>query len=132
MSTATRMSPCLVFGSIPNTKQIQVPPQGSGDGRGMAGPPCSPGCRPLILTLRDAGLHVLLVRRGVEPYAAMMALPGGMEIELGLPASLPPPAFLETDALEDQRANRRGLVADVDRRGQFGPGGVEPGRVVAA
>ena len=31
----------------------------------------------VILTLRDAGLHVLLVQRGVEPYAGMMALPGG-------------------------------------------------------
>lgn len=31
----------------------------------------------VILTLRGAGLHVLLVERGVEPFAAMMALPGG-------------------------------------------------------
>lgn len=31
----------------------------------------------VILTLRDASLHVLLVERGVEPYAGMMALPGG-------------------------------------------------------
>jgi 8-oxo-dGTP diphosphatase len=31
----------------------------------------------VILTLRDASLHVLLVQRGVEPYAGMMALPGG-------------------------------------------------------
>jgi ADP-ribose pyrophosphatase YjhB (NUDIX family) len=31
----------------------------------------------VILTLRDARLHVLLVQRGVEPYAGSMALPGG-------------------------------------------------------
>jgi 8-oxo-dGTP diphosphatase len=31
----------------------------------------------VILTLRDARLHVLLIQRGVEPYAGMMALPGG-------------------------------------------------------
>lgn len=31
----------------------------------------------VILTLRAASLHVLLVQRGVEPYAGMMALPGG-------------------------------------------------------
>ncbi len=31
----------------------------------------------VILTLRDGDLYVLLVQRGVEPYAAMMALPGG-------------------------------------------------------
>ena len=31
----------------------------------------------VILTIRDASLHVLLIQRGVEPYAGMMALPGG-------------------------------------------------------
>jgi 8-oxo-dGTP diphosphatase len=31
----------------------------------------------MILTLRGASLHVLLVERGVEPYRGMLALPGG-------------------------------------------------------
>jgi nucleoside phosphorylase/ADP-ribose pyrophosphatase YjhB (NUDIX family) len=31
----------------------------------------------VILTLRDASLNVLLVQRGIEPFAGMMALPGG-------------------------------------------------------
>ncbi|MCA2225625.1 NUDIX domain-containing protein [Nonomuraea aurantiaca] len=31
----------------------------------------------VILTLRDARLHVLLVERGVEPHYGMLALPGG-------------------------------------------------------
>jgi 8-oxo-dGTP diphosphatase len=31
----------------------------------------------VILTLRDARLHVLLVERGIEPYSGTLALPGG-------------------------------------------------------
>lgn len=31
----------------------------------------------VILTLRDARLHVLLVERGIEPYPGTLALPGG-------------------------------------------------------
>jgi 8-oxo-dGTP diphosphatase len=32
---------------------------------------------PVILTIRDAGLHVLLVRRGIEPFIGRWAVPGG-------------------------------------------------------
>jgi 8-oxo-dGTP diphosphatase len=31
----------------------------------------------VILTLRDAGLQVLLIERGIEPYKGALALPGG-------------------------------------------------------
>jgi 8-oxo-dGTP diphosphatase len=72
----------------------------------------------VILTLRDASLHVLLVQRGVEPYAGMMALPGG---------------FLYDDTEPILTAARRelseetGLDADTLHLEQFGVYG-EPGR----
>ena len=72
----------------------------------------------VILTLRDASLHVLLVQRGVEPYAGMMALPGG---------------FLRDEAEPIVTAARRelceetGLDADRLRLEQFGVYG-DPGR----
>lgn len=80
----------------------------------------------VILTLRDASLHVLLVQRGVEPYSGMMALPGG---------------FLSDEAEPILTAARRelceetGLVADTLHLEQFGvygaPGRDPRGRVVS-
>jgi 8-oxo-dGTP diphosphatase len=80
----------------------------------------------VILTLRDASLHVLLVRRGVEPFAGMMALPGG---------------FLRDEAEPIVAAARRelseetGLDAGMLHLEQFGvygdPGRDPRGRVVS-
>lgn len=80
----------------------------------------------VILTLRGAKLHVLLVQRGVEPYAGMMALPGG---------------FLRDEAEPILAAARRelceetGLDADtlhLEEFGVYGDPGRDPrGRVVS-
>lgn len=80
----------------------------------------------VILTLRDANLHVLLVQRGVEPYAGIMALPGG---------------FLRNETEPVLAAARRelfeetGLDADTLHLEQFGvygdPGRDPRGRVVS-
>ncbi len=80
----------------------------------------------VILTLRDGHLHVLLVERGVEPYAGMMALPGG---------------FLHDEAEPIAAAARRelseeaGLDADalhLEESGMYGDPGRDPrGRVVS-
>lgn len=80
----------------------------------------------VILTLRDLGLHALLVERGVEPYAGVMALPGG---------------FLRDEAEPILAAARRelgeeaGLDADaltLEELGVYGDPGRDPrGRVIS-
>ena len=80
----------------------------------------------VILTLRDASLRVLLVQRGVEPYAQMMALPGGFlrdETEPILTAAC------------RELCEETGLDADALHLEQFGvygdPGRDPRGRVVS-
>jgi 8-oxo-dGTP diphosphatase len=80
----------------------------------------------VILTVRDASLHVLLVERGVEPYAGMMALPGGFlrdETEPILTAAC------------RELSEETGLDADTLHLEQFGvygdPGRDPRGRVVS-
>lgn len=80
----------------------------------------------VILTLRQARLHVLLIERGVDPYQGMAALPGG---------------FLR-DATEDitaaarrELAEEAGLDANrlhLEQYGVYGDPGRDPrGRVVS-
>ena len=80
----------------------------------------------VILTLRDASLHVLLVQRGVEPYAGMMALPGGF---------LRDEAELILAAARRELSEETGLDADALHLEQFGvygdPGRDPRGRVVS-
>ena len=48
-------------------------------------PPFSVTCDLVVLSVRAGALHVLLVRRGGEPYAGHLALPGGfVEIDENL------------------------------------------------
>jgi nucleoside phosphorylase/ADP-ribose pyrophosphatase YjhB (NUDIX family) len=80
----------------------------------------------VILTLRDASLNVLLVQRGVEPYAGAMALPGG---------------FLRDEAEPILTAARRELSEEagldtstlhLEQFGVYGDPGRDPrGRVVS-
>jgi 8-oxo-dGTP diphosphatase len=80
----------------------------------------------VILTLRDASLHVLLVQRGAEPYAGLMALPGG---------------FLRDEAEPILTAARRELCEEtgldagmlhLEQFGVYGDPGRDPrGRVVS-
>jgi 8-oxo-dGTP diphosphatase len=72
----------------------------------------------VILTIRDASLHVLLVERGVEPYAAMMALPGGFLRDEAEPI----PAAARRELYEET-----GLDADTLHLEEFGVHG-DPGR----
>jgi 8-oxo-dGTP diphosphatase len=80
----------------------------------------------VILTLRDARLHVLLVQRGVEPYAGMMALPGGFLRDETEPI---------LTAARRELSEETGLDADTLHLEQFGvygdPGRDPRGRVVS-
>jgi 8-oxo-dGTP diphosphatase len=80
----------------------------------------------VILTLRDARLHVLLVERGVEPYAGMMALPGGFLRDETEPILA---------AAHRELSEETGLDADVLHLEQFSvygdPGRDPRGRVVS-
>lgn len=80
----------------------------------------------VILTLRRAALHVLLVERGVEPFMTMMALPGGFlrdeaePIEAAARRELHEEASLDADALT------------LEEFGVYGAPGRDPrGRVVS-
>lgn len=80
----------------------------------------------VILTLREASLHVLLVQRGVAPYVGMMALPGGFLRDVAEPirAAACRELFEET-----------GLNADTLHLERFGvyddPGRDPRGRVIS-
>lgn len=80
----------------------------------------------VILTLRDEALHVLLVERGIEPYAGMMALPGGFLRDAAEPIA----AAAHRELLEEA-----GLDADrlhLEEFGVYGDPGRDPrGRVVS-
>ncbi|HXT90548.1 MAG TPA: NUDIX domain-containing protein [Trebonia sp.] len=80
----------------------------------------------VILTLRQARLHVLLIERGVDPYRGMAALPGGF---------LRDAAEDITSAAHRELAEEAGLDADtlhLEQYGVYGSPGRDPrGRVVS-
>lgn len=80
----------------------------------------------VILTLRDAALHVLLVQRGVEPHAGMKALPGGFLRDAAEPI---------LTAARRELSEEAGLDADslhLEEFGVYGDPGRDPrGRVVS-
>jgi 8-oxo-dGTP diphosphatase len=80
----------------------------------------------VILTLRGPGLDVLLVERGVEPFARMMALPGGFLYDEAEPIA----AAARRELMEET-----GLDADalhLEEFGLYGDPGRDPrGRVVS-
>jgi 8-oxo-dGTP diphosphatase len=80
----------------------------------------------VILTLRKARLHVLLVERGVDPYRGMAALPGGFLRDV---------AEDITAAAHRELAEEAGLAANtlhLEQYGMYGDPGRDPrGRVVS-
>jgi 8-oxo-dGTP diphosphatase len=80
----------------------------------------------VILTLRDARLHVLLVERGVEPFGAMMALPGGFLRDEAEPI----PAAACRELYEEAGLDAEALT--LEEFGVYGDPGRDPrGRVVS-
>jgi 8-oxo-dGTP diphosphatase len=80
----------------------------------------------VILTLRGASLQLLLVERGVEPYAGVMALPGGFLRDEQEPILV---------AARRELSEEAGLDADallLEQLGVYGDPGRDPrGRVVS-
>ena len=80
----------------------------------------------VILTLRGGALHVLLVERGVEPYAGTMALPGGFLRDGGEPIV----AAARRELFEEASLNADSL--HLEEFGVYGDPGRDPrGRVVS-
>jgi 8-oxo-dGTP diphosphatase len=80
----------------------------------------------VILTLRDGVLHVLLVERGIEPYAGTMALPGGFLRD----GEEPIVAAARRELFEEAGLEPAGL--HLEEFGVYGDPGRDPrGRVVS-
>jgi 8-oxo-dGTP diphosphatase len=79
----------------------------------------------VILTLRSATLHVLLIERGVEPYSGAMALPGGFLRDLEEPIAAAARRELSEEAGLDPWS------LHLEQSGVYGDPGRDPrGRVV--